>query len=94
MKGGDVLHCAGHIGVVGESAQVGVEFCVVAQAEFEHALKRGVERTEGIVAHVGEAVEFTGDALVGGGEVRFGNDEPHHELARLAGLHLRTGATE
>ena len=94
VQGGDVLHRAGHIGVVGETAQVGIKFGVVAQAKLEHAFEGGVERTKGVVAHIGEAVERPGHALVGGGEVRFGDDEPHHELARLAGLHARTGTTE
>ena len=66
VQRGDVFHRAGHIGVVGETAQVGIEFRVVAQAEFQHALKGGVERTEGVVAHIGEAVEGAGHALVGG----------------------------
>ena len=94
MQRGDVLHCAGHIGVVGEAAQVGIELGVVAQAKLEHALEGGVERTQGVVAHIGEAVEGAGHALVGGGEARFGDDEPHDKLARLTRFHPRTGTTE
>jgi len=94
MERGNVLYRAGHVGVVGEAAQFGVESRVFAQPELDHVVERGVERTEGIVPHIGEAKEFARHALVVRRNPAPPHPQPMREFPTRARGQPRAGTTE